>query len=180
MVALVYTGATSATEEALERALRRHVEAATRASSSIPAEERSREVGWLASLADLADARGGQLRTMWMLGTMPRAAYGAPVALRSLSDDEAALQARKNEIHGYVRSYLIMGGIAYMLLFAGSLLFDAKLRSVGLTGAEVGALREAAASPMEVAARFAVMLMLVAGTLALIIALFDNLIWSTY
>lgn len=180
MVALVYTGATSATEEALERALRRHVEAATRASSSIPAEERSREVGWLASLADLADARGGQLRTMWMLGTMPRAAYGAPVALRSLSDDEAALQARKNEIHGYVRSYLIVGGIAYMLLFAGSLLLDAKLRSVGLTGAEVGALREAAASPMEVAARFAVMLMLVAGTLALIIALFDNLIWSTY
>lgn len=138
-----------------------------------------RELGWLSAMEKTMNSpsRGG-LRLQWLMGTMDRAAYGAPVTLRSLPSDREALGARKREIHGYVRNYLIGGGILYVLLFAGWLLVEHRLRVVGLTGEEALLLRDAAPSRAERAARFAMIMMVVGGTLALIISLFDNLIWS--
>ncbi len=178
MVELLFVGGAGASRAARERALLHKVREATSSSSSAE-EDTARQLRWLSALEETATTPGrGGLRLEWLMGTMDRAAYGAPVALRSLPLDTDALRARKHEIHGYVRSYLVVGGILYVLLFAGWLLLESRLQRVGLTGEEAGVLRDAAPSKAEGAARFALMILMVGGTLALIIALFDNLIWS--
>ncbi len=178
MVELLFIGSGESSDATGERALLGKIRDAKR-SASLDGEKTTRELGWLSALEETIDTPGrGRLRLEWLMGTMNRVAYGAPVTLRSLPSDSERLDARKREIHGYVRNYLIGGGILYVLLFAGWLLIESKLRGVGLTGEEADLLRDAAPSTAERAARFAMMLMVVGGTLALIISLFDNLIWS--
>jgi hypothetical protein len=162
----------------LERALLRRAQTAARSSSSSSEDERRREIGWIDTVEQHV-GRGATTNWLeWTMGTMTRSVYGAPVALRTLPTDDAELLERKNKIHGYVRNYLIVGGALYLTLFALWLLADFKLRGSGLTAEEAGALRDAAPSTAEVIGRFSIMLVAVAGTLALIIMLFDNLIWS--
>lgn len=177
-VELLHVGPSTASRVELERALLRRAQTAARSSSSSSEDDRRREIGWIDTVEQHV-GRGATTNWLeWTMGTMTRSVYGAPVALRTLPTDDAELLERKNKIHGYVRNYLIVGGALYLMLFALWLLADFKLRGSGLTAEEAGALRDAAPSTAEVIGRFSIMLVAVAGTLALIIMLFDNLIWS--
>ena len=144
-------------------------------------EARARDERWLEAIGRMVVPRGEEERRQlarWLIGTREIRQIGIPTALRSLPGDEADLAARRIEIHGWVRAWLIGGAAALLLGFGAWLLWETRrerARDEELAREEVEGVGP---TNLQVLGRFAMMTTIVVGTLSLVIALFDNLIWS--
>lgn len=142
---------------------------------------RALDARWIEAIDGVVTALEDEERLQlarWVLGTREIRQIGIPTALRSLPGDEADLAARRGEIHGWVRAWLIGGAAALLLGFGAWLIWETRRergRDDELSGEDIEGVGP---SNLQVLGRFVMMAAIVLGTLALIIALFDNLIWS--